>query len=135
MPGMVRRGYQRYLRKNGVNLNVRILSGSSVTTRTLVESLQKGRPVVVSFYTENHFNPGNMVGHYSVVCGIDESAGKVYLANPFGTKDEIDIDRFWAMTEYDLSQGKTTFGMKCGLILGKLLGLVKSRLVFVLEDE
>ena len=135
LPGMVKRGYQRYLRKGGVNLNVRILSGSSVTTRTLVESLQKGRPVVMSFYTENYFSPGNMVGHYSVVCGIDESAGMVYLANPFGTKDEIELDRFWKMTEYDLSDGKTSFGMKLGLMLGKLLGMVKPRTVFVLEEE
>jgi hypothetical protein len=135
MPGMVKRGYQRYLRKGGFNLNVRILSGRAVTTHTLAESLQKGRPVVVSFYTENHFNPGNIVGHYAVVCGIDESAGKVYLANPFGTKDELDLDRFWKMTEYDLSDGKTSFGMKLALILGKLIGMVKPRLVFVLEDE
>ncbi len=135
LPGMMKRGYQRYLRKKGINLKVRILSGPAVNTRTLVESLQKGRPVVVSFYTENHFNPGNMVGHYSVVCGIDENASMIYLANPFGTKDEIELDRFWKMAEYHLSDGKTSLGMKLALMFGKLIGMVKPRMIFVLEDE
>jgi hypothetical protein len=134
LPGMLKRSYQRYLRKNGIALQVRMHNGSAVTTDTLIKSLQKGRPVVVSYYTENHFSPGNMVGHYAVVCGLNEENGTVFLANPFGTKDEVDLERFWKMTEYDLSEGTTSRGMKLALILGKLLGMIRPRNVFVLED-
>lgn len=133
--GFLRRAYERYLQENGMGLKVRILSGSSVTTQTLAESLEKGRPVIVSFFTENHFKPGTMIGHYSVVCGIDEEAGKVYLANPFGSKDTVELDEFWKMTEYDLSQGKTLFFVRVSIKLGKLLGIVAPRTIFVLEEK
>jgi hypothetical protein len=132
--GFLRREYERCLKENGVNMRVRILSGPSVTGPVLAESLAKGWPVIVSFFTENHFRPGTMVGHYSVVCGIDEDAGKVYLANPFGSEDVVDMDRFWRMTEYDLSEGKTPFFMKLSIKLGKLLGIITPRTVFVLKE-
>lgn len=135
LPGSLMRVYQHYLRKHDINLRVQKLSGPNVTADTLIDSLQKDRPVIVSFYTENHFDPGHMVGHYAVVCGVDENAGTVYLANPFGTKDEIELGRFWKMTEYDLSDGRASFWMKLDLMLGKLLGMVKPRTVFILEDE
>jgi hypothetical protein len=133
--GFLRKTYERCLNENGVALKVRILSGPSVTGKTLTESLAKGWPVIVSFFTENHFRPGTMVGHYSVVCGIDQDAGTVCLANPFGSEDIIDIDRFWSMTEYDLSEGQTPFFMKLSIKLGKLLGIIVPRTVFVLEEE
>jgi hypothetical protein len=133
-PGMLKRVYQEYLRENGAGLKVRVLCGATVTTGMLIESLQKGRPVIVSFYTENHFDPGMMVGHYAVVYGIDTEADNVYLANPFGSKDEVELKRFWKMTEYDLSEGRTSCFMKFSLLLGKLFGMIKSRTVFVLED-
>ena len=132
--GFLRRAYECCLKENGMDLRVRILSGPSVTSSTLAESLAKGWPVIVSFFTENHFRPGTMVGHYSMVCGIDEEAGKVYLANPFGSEEIIDIDRFWKMTEYDLSEGETPLFMKLSIKLGKLLGIIVPRTVFVLED-
>jgi hypothetical protein len=68
------------------------------------------------------------------VYGVDDDAGKVYLANPFGSEDIFDIDRFWRMTEYDLSEGETPFFMKLSIKLGKLLGIIVPRTVFVLED-
>jgi len=132
--GFLKRAYERCLRENGKDLRVRILSGDSVTARTLVESLKKGRPLIVSFFTENHFRPGTMVGHYSVVYGIDEEAGKVFLANPFGSKDAVDMERFWKTTEYDLSEGETPFLMRLSILLGRLLGIIVPRTIFVLED-
>jgi ABC-type bacteriocin/lantibiotic exporter with double-glycine peptidase domain len=132
--GFLRRTYERCLKENGVNVQVRILSGPSVTSEVLAESLAKGWPVIVSFFTENHSRPGTMVGHYSVVYGIDERAGKVYLANPFGSEDIIDIDRLWKMTEYDLSEGKTPFFMKLSIRLGKFMGIIAPRTIFVVEE-
>lgn len=131
----LRKGYKRSLRENGIDLHVRTLSGPLVTTRTLVESLEKGRPVIACFFTENHFRPGTMVGHYAVVCGIDPDAGKVYLANPFGTEDEVDIDQFWKSTEFDLSEGKTPFFGKLLMRLGLLFRLLMPKTVIILEDR
>jgi len=132
--GLLRRAYESCLQEHGMKMKVRIRSGSSVTGNTLAESLAKGRPIIVSFFTENHFRPGTMVGHYSMVCGIDEEKGKVYLANPFGSEDVIDLDRFWKMTEYDLTESTTPFFTKLSIKLGKLLGIVTPRTIFVLED-
>lgn len=132
--GALRRAYQQCLHEKGKSFTVRILSGPSVTVRTLVDSLQKGRPVIVSFFTENHFRPGTMVGHYGMVYGIDEEEGTVDLANPFGSRDVIELEQFWKMTEYDLSKGNTPFFMKLSIRLGKLFGIVKPRTVYVLEE-
>jgi len=38
----LRKVYKHYLREKGIDLHVRALSGSSVTNRTLVDSLKKG---------------------------------------------------------------------------------------------
>jgi hypothetical protein len=132
-PSLLARAYQGYLRENGINLRVRVRSGQSVTTDTLLASLQAGRPVIVSFYTENHFRKGTIVGHYSVVYGIDRDAGYLHLANPFGFKEKIEIDQFWKTTDFRQVEGKMPLLMKLSLKLGALLGIEVPRMVILLE--
>ena len=133
--GFLRRGYQACLQNSGMSLRVRVLSGSSVTSRTLVESLERGRPVIACFLTENHFRPGTMVGHYSVIYGIDVDANTIRLANTFGSKDTVELERFWEMTEFDLTDGYIPFFQKLLMRLGKLFRMVVPRTIVVLEDE
>jgi hypothetical protein len=134
LPTLLARAYQDYLRENGKALRVRVRSGQSITTDTLLASLQKGRPVIVTFFTDNHFRKGTIVGHYSVVYGIDPDAGYLHLANPFGFKEKVEIERFWKSTDFRQVEGKMPFLMKLGLKLAALLRMEIPRTVILLED-
>ena len=135
LPGLLSRAYQSYLSENGIGLRARVRSGPSVTTDALLDSLRKGRPVIVTFFTENYFRKGTIVGHYSVIYGIDGEVRHFHLANPFGFKETVEVDRFWKTTDFRQVDGKMPLLIKLGLKLGRLLGLFVPRTVILLEDS
>jgi hypothetical protein len=59
------------------------------------DSIARDRPVVFLWGTDNDFAPGEKCLHYSVLVGIDEKAGTVTIANPFGYLEKVGLADWW----------------------------------------
>lgn len=98
--GQLYRAYLKYLAEFNTGLEASIIRGVEATNRVVMESLHNNLPLIASFITENHFKPGTSVGHYAVIIGMDPAANTFTLANPFGYKETVDIDKFWRLAEW-----------------------------------
>ncbi len=100
MPGQLLGGLNHYLAEFDTGLEAVTLRGGDASESAVAQYLEKGLPVIASFYTENFFKPGTRVGHYAVIIGVDFAKGEFTLANPFGYKEQVDIERFWRLAQW-----------------------------------
>lgn len=133
LPGLLLRGCQELLDESGLGLRVRMVRGARADTGTVVESLRQGLPVICSYLAENHFRPGTLIGHYSVIFGASAGAREFIIANPFGGVDRVPADEFWKMTEFDFKAARmpVPFSMR----LGKAARILTPRTLFVFEEK
>jgi len=128
LPFMLKKGLNNILREKGSELTAVEKSGEELPLQIIKESLRDDRPVIASFLAENHFRPGTLVGHYSVIIGLDEDNNEIMLANPFGWEETMSVSEFKEKAAYDAGR-KTPFAVKAG----KFLGLLKPHTLWVLE--
>jgi len=64
--------------------------------RRIKEELRAGRPVTFIYAVTDDFHPPERVTHYGVAIGLDEVAGEVSIANPFGRIEKMSLAEWWA---------------------------------------
>ncbi|MFC1474708.1 C39 family peptidase [bacterium] len=57
--------------------------------------LRNGRPVMFIYGVIDDFHPPKKVTHYGIVTGVDEPAGEIMIANPFGRLERMPIGEWW----------------------------------------
>ncbi|MFH1538224.1 MAG: C39 family peptidase [bacterium] len=85
--------FRYYLRKIGYTVNM-VENDPDIYCRIIGE-LAAGRPVPFIFAVIDEFHPPKKVTHYGVVAGINEPAGAISIANPFGRIEEMDLQEWW----------------------------------------
>jgi hypothetical protein len=103
--GRLKRAYNKYLDELETGLLAETVRGKAVTENSVADSLDAGLPVIASFLTENHFNPGTAVGHFCVIIGVNLKTRVFTLANPFGYREQVDIDLFWRLAGWNPDKG------------------------------
>ena len=66
--------------------------------------------------------------HYSLITGLDISADKIIVANPYGFVEEISIQEFFDRTSFDAYEKMPLF-----IRLGFAYGVFEKNAVFILE--
>jgi len=94
-----------YLKKFNTGLKARDKIGKAANDRLIFESIDRDRPVIFTWIAENHFDPGKLVGHYSVAIGFDKTRREFTIANPFGKIHPVDFDRFWRLCAWNPAAG------------------------------
>jgi len=97
--------YKKYLAELSTGFTAAIFTGDKFSPDFVADNLAARRPLIASFLTENHFNPGHAVGHYIVIIGVDLQAETFTLANPFGRTDVMPIDRFFRLAAWSPKPG------------------------------
>jgi hypothetical protein len=103
--GQLLRAYRKYLAELNTGYTAAIVAGKKFRAALVADNLAKRQPLIVSFLTENYFNPGHPVGHYVVIIGIDQDQNTFTLANPFGRTEVMDIGRFFRLAEWSPKPG------------------------------
>jgi len=103
--GRLKRAYNKYLNELETGLLAKTVRGKDVYVNLVADSLDMGLPVIASFLTENHFNPGTAVGHFCVIIGVNLKTRLFFMANPFGYREEVDIDLFWRLARWNPGKG------------------------------
>jgi hypothetical protein len=103
--GRLKRAYNKYLDELETGLLAKTIRGKAATENSVADSLDAGLPVIASFLTENHFNPGTAVGHFCVIIGVNLKTLIFTMANPFGYKEKVDIDLFWRLAGWNPEKG------------------------------
>ena len=98
--GQLLRAYKKYLAEFKTGYSAAIFTGDKFSPDFVANNLAQRRPLIATFLTENHFNPGHAVGHYIVIIGIDLQQNTFTLANPFGCTDVMPIDRFFRLAAW-----------------------------------
>lgn len=120
-------GYRHYLRRT--EYTVDMAEDAPDIYETIVGEAREGRPVVFIFACEDDFHPGRKCTHYGVVIGIDEPAGTIAVANPFGMIRDVPIAEWWDSFSLLPDMLPPYYDMFIKL------GLLKPRTAFVLKKK
>ena len=85
--------YRRFLKPLG--LSVVMSQDDPDVYEKIKAALADGLPTMIIFSVIDEFHPPNKVMHYAVVMGLDEPAGVIHLANPFGHMQKMPIGEWW----------------------------------------
>jgi len=93
LPWTLLMGYRKLLKPLGFDV-VMSENDRDVYERMIVE-IKENRPVIFVYGTIDDFHPPKKVTHYGIAVGIDEPAGTITIANPFGKLEKMRIEEWW----------------------------------------
>jgi hypothetical protein len=110
-----------------LGLHADMVSDAPDEYQQIKDSLAQDRPVVFLWATGNDFEGGAPCLHYSVLTGIDEKAGTVSIANPFGYMQTVPIADWWK--RFSLAQEDLPTAGKIAVDTG----ILKPRTAFIIS--
>ncbi len=89
--------FEAALRRNlkKIGCTARMVGDAPNVYERIVSSLEEGMPVPFIYVTMDYFHQAKRVMHYAVVIGIDEPAGTIKIANPFGWIEDMPLAEWW----------------------------------------
>jgi hypothetical protein len=112
-----------------LGLQASMVSNAPDEYQQIKNSLAQDRPVAFLWAVPDDLAGGVPCLHYSVLTGIDEKAGTVTIANPFGYMQTVPITDWWKRFSLD-SQFLPTVGKA-----GVATGLLKPRTAFIVGPQ
>ncbi len=95
----------------------------------IVHALQQGIPTIFIYAVTDAFHPPKKVTHYGIAAGIDEPAGTITVANPFGSIDKMPLDEWWDRFSIADEYAPAVEG------LAVRLGILKPRTAIFISDR
>jgi hypothetical protein len=120
-------GFNSYLSKLGKKAEM--VGDAPDVYERIVSALQRGIPTIFIYAVTDVFHPPKKVTHYGIATGIDEPAGTITAANPFGCSDKMPLEEWWDRFSIADEYAPSVEG------LAVKLGILKPRTAIFISDK